>query len=173
MANDEGERTGLHFYYRLISTWVGISGAVLFATAFVSFSFLLLVELTGGETSPYVGFFHYLMLPAVGSVGLALLFAGWWLDHRRRRAGVSRGDSKVSVDIGQTAVQQRVLIMMGVVTGGLVFVMALGGQRAFHYSESTEFCGAVCHVVMEPEFVAHRRSPLIQFTNVLNLVEAL
>jgi hypothetical protein len=31
--------------------------------------------------------------------------------------------------------------------------------QAFHYSESVEFCGELCHSVMEPEYVAYQNSP--------------
>jgi len=159
VTTDPVERSRLPFYYRLISTWVGVGGAVIAVTSFVSFCFLLLVELARGETSPYVGFFHYLVLPALGFAGVVLLAAGWWIDRRRRLAGQRRRDSLISLEIHRTEVQQRILVVIGLVTGGLVFVTALAGQRAFEYSESTSFCGELCHVAMEPEYVAHQRSP--------------
>ena len=40
-----------------------------------------------------------------------------------------------------------------------LFISALGSYEAFHYTESTEFCGTLCHSVMEPEYVAYQNSP--------------
>lgn len=123
---------------------------------------MLLIELFGGETSPYVGFFHYLVLPPLGAIGLFLMALGWWLERLRKRAGLRREESRIALDIRRTQVQQRILMATGVGSAGLVFVMALGGQRAFVFSESVTFCGEVCHSVMEPEYVAHQRSPHAQ-----------
>ena len=41
----------------------------------------------------------------------------------------------------------------------VIFVSAVGGYQAFHYTESTEFCGATCHDVMYPEYTAYKHSP--------------
>jgi hypothetical protein len=152
-------RQPLPFYYRLISTWIGAIGTVVLVSATVSFFFLLIMELLRGETSPYVGLFHYLILPLVGTLAAALVALGYWLDRRRGLAGKRRHETRTSLEIRRPEVQQGVIVVMGLSAGLLVFLMALGGQRAFEYSESTSFCGEICHVPMEPEFVAHQRSP--------------
>jgi hypothetical protein len=36
---------------------------------------------------------------------------------------------------------------------------ALAAYRGVEYMESTQFCGQVCHTVMEPEFAAYREGP--------------
>jgi hypothetical protein len=35
----------------------------------------------------------------------------------------------------------------------------IGSYQGFHYTESVEFCGELCHDVMNPEFVAYQNSP--------------
>jgi nitrate/TMAO reductase-like tetraheme cytochrome c subunit len=35
----------------------------------------------------------------------------------------------------------------------------IGSYKAFHYTESVEFCGKLCHKVMQPEYVAYQNSP--------------
>jgi hypothetical protein len=37
-------------------------------------------------------------------------------------------------------------------------LFAVGSYHAYHYTESVQFCGATCHEVMEPEYVAYQRS---------------
>lgn len=39
-----------------------------------------------------------------------------------------------------------------------LFISALGSYEAFHYTESTEFCGTLCHSVMNPEYTAYQNS---------------
>jgi len=45
--------------------------------------------------------------------------------------------------------------------GSTVFLLlsAVGSYEAFHYSESVQFCGTLCHAVMKPEYVAYQNSP--------------
>jgi nitrate/TMAO reductase-like tetraheme cytochrome c subunit len=40
-----------------------------------------------------------------------------------------------------------------------LFLSAVGSYEAFHYSESVEFCGTICHKVMNPEYIAYQNSP--------------
>ena len=35
----------------------------------------------------------------------------------------------------------------------------MGSFEAFHITESVEFCGTLCHEVMEPEHIAYQNSP--------------
>jgi hypothetical protein len=38
-------------------------------------------------------------------------------------------------------------------------VTAIMSYRSYHFTESTQFCGQTCHVVMQPEFTAYQNSP--------------
>jgi hypothetical protein len=44
--------------------------------------------------------------------------------------------------------------------GTVIFIMlsSVGSYEAFHYTKSVEFCGTLCHDVMEPEYVAFQNS---------------
>jgi hypothetical protein len=46
------------------------------------------------------------------------------------------------------------------IAGSVLFLLltAIGSYKAFHYTESIEFCGTLCHKVMEPEYVAYQGS---------------
>ena len=65
----------------------GVLGLALFAAAIVSFAFLLLVDIMQGHgTDPYAGLFAWVVLPMVGTAGLALLALGYWLRKRAQAA---------------------------------------------------------------------------------------
>ena len=51
------------------------------------------------------------------------------------------------------------LIVLGLATVVNVLLIGGGGYRAAKYMDSPEFCGTVCHTVMEPEYQAYLRSP--------------
>jgi len=40
-----------------------------------------------------------------------------------------------------------------------LFLSALGSYEAYHYTESTLFCGTLCHKLMIPEYTAYQHSP--------------
>ena len=41
----------------------------------------------------------------------------------------------------------------------LLIISSIGSYEAFHYTESVEFCGKLCHKVMEPEYTTYHGSP--------------
>lgn len=136
-----------------------MAGAVLFVTAFIVFLFFFAIEMIAGEVHPYLGLFHLLVLPPLGTGGLVLLAIGYWMERRKKKHALESGEVWAPLDIRSTRVQQRLLLMVGGTGAFLVFVMATGGYRAFEFTESTEFCGEVCHTVMHPEYIAYQTSP--------------
>jgi nitrate/TMAO reductase-like tetraheme cytochrome c subunit len=91
--------------------------------------------------------------------GLLLIPLGMWLTIRRERRGEERlepGWPRIDLNIPH---QRNAALIFVIGTTVLLFLSAIGSYEAFHYTESTQFCGQLCHVVMEPEFAAHGDSP--------------
>ena len=145
--------------FRLMRNWVGLVGTVLFVTAFVTFLFFFLVELIAGEVHPYLGLFHFLVLPPITILGLIMMGIGSLIERRRKRVALESGQIWAPLDIRRTRVQQRLLLTAGTMSAFLIFTLAAGGYRAYEFTESTEFCGEVCHSVMHPEMTAYQGSP--------------
>jgi nitrate/TMAO reductase-like tetraheme cytochrome c subunit len=146
-------------FFRMLRNWVGLLGTVMFATSFITFLFFFLIELIAGEVNPYLGLFHFLVLPPIATFGLLMMGVGYWIERRKKRRALESGQSWAPLDISRTRVQQRLLLTAGGMSAFMVFVMAAGGYRAFEFTESTEFCGEVCHSVMHPEYIAYQASP--------------
>jgi len=144
--------------YRLLRSWPGRVGLILIATSTVTFVFFGLIELVAQEVHPYFGLFHFLVLPPLGMFGAVLVFIGFLLERRKRRLAEERGEDWLRLDVTRTRVQQRLLLVSGLFSGALVFIVAIGGYRAHEFTDSVTFCGELCHVVMEPEFVAYQNS---------------
>ena len=54
---------------------------------------------------------------------------------------------------------RKALLTFGFMTLVGAVVLAVGTYKGVEYMESVEFCGTVCHTVMQPEYTAHQRSP--------------
>jgi hypothetical protein len=118
---------------------------------------LLLLEIFGFSTNPYVGLLVFVTVPLAFVAGLLLIPIGVWASARRRRAG--------KPDVEWPVIDLRLPRQRGLLLGVLaltfvnVLIVSAAGFGAVHYMERTEFCGQVCHTTMEPEFVAHQVWP--------------
>ena len=107
--------------------------------------------------TPYAGLLGYVLVPAFFLLGLALIPLGMWREGRRRRLGRAAW-SWPAVDLGQPGTR-RVVAAVGVLTLINLGVVAVASVGVVHYTESNQFCGAVCHTPMTPQFTAHAFSP--------------
>ncbi|MDX9759591.1 MAG: NapC/NirT family cytochrome c [Bacteroidota bacterium] len=135
----------------LVGTGVAI---VAFGTVVIFF----LMDILGYITSPYLGIFTYMIIPAVMILGLLLIPVGALLERRRLRRSGNAERKYMVLDLNEPSHRSAIMIFT-VATMLLIVVSAAGTYQAYNYSESVEFCGEVCHVVMEPEYVAYQHSP--------------
>jgi hypothetical protein len=111
--------------------------------------------------NPYFGAAVYLALGPVFLGGLAMIFIG---------AFFFRGDRDVHLftleylrkyftepDMFGRLRKNVFLIVLLTSVNFAVFSMFI--YRAYHYMESTQFCGQFCHTVMTPEHTAYQNSP--------------
>jgi nitrate/TMAO reductase-like tetraheme cytochrome c subunit len=103
---------------------------------------------------PYLGILANLLLPVLFLAGLALIPAGMWLEHRRRRQA---GHPEPVLPRGAE------LRRLGMFVGATTLVnLVIGSQllySAVSYMDSQAFCGKTCHTVMDPEYTAYTNSP--------------
>jgi nitrate/TMAO reductase-like tetraheme cytochrome c subunit len=139
----------------LFNNWITAIGAVLAVGALFSFALLVWMDFTQGNKNPYLGIFTYIVAPGFLIAGLALVFFGAWAQRRWEIKNSNRPD-KWRLDFSSPT-QRRHLVLYG--TGALGFIMlsAFGSYQTYHYSESVQFCGEVCHRAMNPEFVEYQR----------------
>ena len=143
-------------YYNLIS-FVGtvIAGISLFLIIFFT-----IVGIIYHETSTYLGLFAYIILPGFLILGLIIIPIGMLVERRRAKKRelkyVKKGWPVIDLNVDR---YRNAVLIFGVGTIFLLVLSAIGSYEAFHYTESTEFCGTLCHKVMEPEYVAYQNSP--------------
>jgi hypothetical protein len=137
-------------------TYFGI-GLALFMT--VVEIFLFGIEFLTEGRNVYLGLLTYAVLPVFLIIGLLLIPAGVMWKHRRVAKGLVAARPKSFV-VDLSIPQHRNALVVFIVGSSLLAVMtAIGSYKAFHYTESVQFCGVVCHDVMEPQYTAHSQSP--------------
>jgi hypothetical protein len=136
---------------------ISIAGAWITTLSVCAFVTYLVLDWFGLLASPYAGLFGFMVVPAFFILGLLLIPIGIWREGRRRRAGHPAWQWP-AIDLGQGRTRAIVAAVLGLTIVNIAIV-AIASVGAVHYSESNAFCGQVCHVPMEPEFVTHRLSP--------------
>ncbi|MGH7994734.1 MAG: NapC/NirT family cytochrome c, partial [Opitutaceae bacterium] len=84
-----------------------------------------------------------------------LALGGAWHERRRRVSRPAAGPRRMTIDLSRPA-DRRTLLWFGVGTLGFLLLTAIGSYQTYNYTESVQFCGQVCHTVMQPEFVAYQ-----------------
>lgn len=153
MSND----AGVSLWRNTISL-IGMALVALSALFMVSF---LLLDLVGGQRNPYIGLFTYLVFPGVLAVGVALVVLGIALTrrrHRRRPGSVPVAHAYPRINLNLKS-HRHMLIIAAVATLLTVPLIGVLSYEGYHYTDSNEFCGLVCHEVMEPQYTAYLKSP--------------
>lgn len=143
----------------LSHNFISLVGATIVVASLASIAFLFLTEIIGSRDKPYLGIFTYIIFPAFMLMGLATVLTGMFIE-RRRRSKID--ESSVApypvIDLNDSRRRRSLLTFLGL-TFIFLFVSAFGSYRAYEYTDSVEFCGQLCHSVMNPEFVAYQASP--------------
>lgn len=140
--------------------WMSFIGAVIAITALIFIVFLFLYTRIFQTGSSYIGLFIYILIPAFMVLGLLLIPIGMIVKRKRLRKSIAEGkEAKLPfIDLNDSS-HRNAFIIFTISTIVLLFASGVGSYEAFHYTESVEFCGTICHDVMEPEYVAYQNSP--------------
>ena len=140
-------------------SWTTIWGAVVASVSLLLIVFTLIITfifpVEGGD---YIGLFTFIILPVFLVIGLVMIPIGTIRKIRRdRKREVVREVKFPLVNLNDPD-QRRILFIFLVGTAIFLLFTALGSYEVFHYTESNEFCGKLCHSVMDPEYVTYHSS---------------
>ena len=142
-----------------IKNWVSISGAVLAVFNLAAIISLFILNWFFGFGGTYIGLFIYILLPGFMIAGLILIPIGMRINRASARKADSAGEVKnwPILNFNNEATRNAsIIFIFGTVF--LLIISSIGSYEAFHYTESVEFCGKLCHKVMEPEYVTYHGS---------------
>lgn len=137
------------------NNWISAIGGVIAVGALFSFALLAWMDLAGSNRNPYLGIFTYIVAPGFLIAGLVLAFFGAWAQRRWMIKHAGAPD-RWRLDLDNHEQRRRVAIFAAGATG-FIMLSAFGSYQSFHYSESVQFCGEVCHSAMNPEFETYQR----------------
>ena len=136
---------------------VSILGVALTTLSAVLFLLVFIADLFGLHTNPYMGIVFFLIFPAFFVLGLLLIPLGIYLDRRRRQKGLE-ARRLPHVDLNNPTHRRTALIVLSLTLVN-VLIVSLAAYRGLEFMDSPQFCGQVCHTVMEPEFMAYQDGP--------------
>jgi len=142
-----------------IKNWVSISGAILAIFNLATILSLMILNTVFNFGGTYIGLFIYIVLPAFMVAGLLLIPIGMRINRASARKAEADGEVKNWPIINFNNVGTRnatIIFIFGTVF--LLVISSIGSYEAFHYTESVEFCGKLCHKVMEPEYATYHGS---------------
>ena len=117
------------------------------------------LNLFAGLDTPYGGIFIYIIFMPLMVFGMILIPVGMYRNWRRwQKTGAIPYHRWPYVDFNVRSYRVAAFIFLN---GTILFVLISGvvSYEAYHFSESVEFCGTLCHSVMEPEHTAYQGSP--------------
>ena len=143
-------------YFMNSITLIG-SLMVLIATILI-IVFILLESFTGLD-NPYIGMFVYFAFPGMLIFGLVLIPVGALLIRERIRKHPEVAIPALPrLDLNDLHTLRLTIYF---IVSSVLFIMVVGiaAIKGYEFTESTTFCGELCHVVMEPEHTAWKESP--------------
>ncbi len=137
---------------------ITFAGAAIGLVSFGLILFLMLLDALASEPKPYMGIITFVILPVFLIVGLLLIAFGIIREHRREHKGKHREHFLPVVDLNDPQ-HRRAFTIFSIGTILLLLFSAFGSFKAYEYTDSVQFCGTICHKVMNPEYTAYQHSP--------------
>src|SRR5947209_6959486 len=141
---------------RLSANLISEIGAGIAVVALANLGFLVYLDVSRTQSNPYFGILTWIVAPAILIFGIALYVAGILIERRRRRLSAPDAVPQYPrVDLNDR--RTRVLTIATAV-GLILFVTmtVVGSYQAYHYTDSDQFCGTMCHEPMHPEYTAYK-----------------
>ncbi len=135
-----------------------IFGAGLAALSFGIILFLSILEYLSKESHPYMGIITFIILPVFLIIGVVTIVFGIVRERNRIEKGLERVQRFPVLNLNDPK-ERRLILIFSVGAILFLFFSAFGSFKAYEYTETDEFCGLVCHSVMEPEYTAYLSSP--------------
>jgi hypothetical protein len=139
--------------------WLSIIGAITAVINFILIIILFVISTIFDKSNSNLGLFIYIILPGFLLFGLILIPVGMVIESRKIRKLKEPGVVRLPyIDLNDKS-HRNAFVIFTVTTIVVLFFSTLGSFKAYHITESVEFCGTLCHRVMDPEYTAYQNSP--------------
>lgn len=136
---------------------LGLLGVTLTTVSATLMVIGIIVEVFGLTHNPYVPLLAFLVLPGGFITGLLLIpFAAYLRRRQWQRFGIAKDHLQINLSDHR---HRKSLIWFIVLTVIFFSLLTVIGYFGYEFSDSSYFCGKVCHNVMDPEYTVYQRSP--------------
>jgi nitrate/TMAO reductase-like tetraheme cytochrome c subunit len=153
---EQRKRIAAEKYYMNVISLLGM--LISAVSALVIVLFLALQAFLGVE-NPYLEIITFFLLPGGILFGGVLTYFGAWRTRSKHR---SNPDIELPplprLDFNDPN-KLRLALFFSLVTVVFFAIIGVATIKGFEFTESTAFCGEVCHIPMQPEHVAWQNSP--------------
>jgi nitrate/TMAO reductase-like tetraheme cytochrome c subunit len=141
----------------LCNNKTSIFGIMLFTVSLTLVFVYTLASWMGITVNQYLEGLIFMTVPVTFVGGMIFVPLGIFMMHRRELL-LGRSPSHFEIKVKDPRFKGSMAIFIAI-TFTIVFpVLSVSGYKLYNFTESTVFCGQICHVVMEPQAVAHARS---------------
>jgi len=147
---------------KLISSgrnWITIIGVLIASINLLLIIVLFLISTIFDKNDTDLGLFIYIILPGFLLLGLIMIPAGIIITRKKRNSSTPNEKIRLPAIDLNNPVHKKAFIAFSIATIIILFFSTYGSIEAYHLTESVEFCGTLCHKVMEPEYTAYQNSP--------------
>jgi len=141
-----------------MQNWGSLIGLTIAAISFFMIIVLFALSAMIGEGGIYLGLVTYILLPTVMLAGLMIALIGIVVAAKKSKKKKTKKPLWPTIDLGYSKHRQAFFLFF-IGTSVFLFFSLIGSYQAFHYTESVQFCGQLCHEVMDPEYNAYQHSP--------------
>ena len=153
---EEQKKVSAVKYYTNIISLLGMLISVVSALVIILFMALQTIV---GLHNPYLEIVTLFLLPGGILFGGVLTYFGAWRTRSKHRKNPELGLPPLPRLDFNDPTKLRLAFFFSLVTVVFFAVIGIATIQGFEFTESTTFCGEVCHVPMEPEHVAWQNSP--------------
>ncbi len=145
----------------LSCTWktpLGIIGVSLTTISVTLIIIGLICHLTGLISDHYFFIFTFLFLPLMMLFGLALIPLACYFRRKKWFKDSLININHLQINLADKQHRKGIVLflILSVINLTIITLVLYEGYR---FTDSSYFCGVVCHEVMDPEYSAHQRSP--------------
>jgi nitrate/TMAO reductase-like tetraheme cytochrome c subunit len=139
--------------------WITIIGMLIASVNFLMIIVLFLISTIFNKNNTNLGLFIYIILPGFLLLGLIMIPVGIIISRKKRLASTPNEKKRLpAIDLNNPK-HRKAFVIFTIATLIILFLSTYGSFEAYHLTESVEFCGTLCHKVMEPEYTAYQISP--------------
>lgn len=152
----ESQKPSIFKYYM---NPVSLAGMLISAVSALLIILVVALEAFMGVDNPYLGMFTFMALPGGILCGGVLTYLGAWRVRSRHREHPETDIPPLPTLDFNDPQKLRLTIYFALITFIFFAIIGVAAIKGFELTESTAFCGELCHEVMEPEHTAWQNSP--------------